>query len=148
MRLVAANAVKSVIAFTHTPVLGDDPVAIGNRRLIAMAVNASFSVNLSAGNSDHARPTGGTRDYPVVTVLARAHARHAVRYRFKRRCDERAETIARWRDRTATLPRHTPSGRRISVCPATYTDATCKSCGACARNRGTVIGFPAHGGRL
>src|SRR5271169_933377 len=82
---------------------------------------------------------------PVVTVLARAYARRAIRHRFKRRPDEWAETIGEWRDRTARLPRHTPAGRRIAVCPATYSDATCKSCGACARVRDAVIGFPAHG---
>ena len=60
--------------------------------------------------------------------------------------DEWAETIGEWRDRTASLPRYTPAGRRIAICPATYTDATCKSCGACARPRDAVIGFPAHGG--
>ena len=32
-----------------------------------------------------------------------------------------------------------------AVCPATYSDATCKTCGACARVRDAVIGFPAHG---
>ena len=37
------------------------------------------------------------------------------------------------------------AGRRIAICPATYTDATCKSCGACTRLRDAVIGFPAHG---
>src|SRR5271156_4762681 len=46
---------------------------------------------------------------------------------------------------TALLPRYTPAGRRIAVCPATYSDATCKTCGACARVRDAVIGFPAHG---
>jgi hypothetical protein len=66
---------------------------------------------------------------PVVTVLARAYARRAVRHRFKRRRDEWAETIGEWRDRTASLPRYTPAGRRIAVCPATYSDATCKTCG-------------------
>ena len=55
------------------------------------------------------------------------------------------ETISEWRDRTALLPRNTPAGRRIAVCPATYSNATCKSCGACARPRAAVIGFPAHG---
>ena len=40
---------------------------------------------------------------------------------------------------------YTPAGRRIAICPATYSDATCKSCGVCARVRDTVIGFPAHG---
>src|SRR5438270_10978659 len=58
---------------------------------------------------------------------------------------EWAETIGEWRDRTASLPRHTPAGTRIAICPATYSDATCKSCGACARVKDTVIGFPAHG---
>jgi hypothetical protein len=43
------------------------------------------------------------------------------------------------------LPRYTPAGRRIAVCPATYSDATCKTRGACARVRDAVIGFPAHG---
>jgi hypothetical protein len=33
--LVVANAGKNVIAFTHKPVLGDDSVAVENRRLIA-----------------------------------------------------------------------------------------------------------------
>jgi hypothetical protein len=45
--LVAANAGKRVIAFTHKPVLGDDPVAVQNRRLIALAVKAGFTINLS-----------------------------------------------------------------------------------------------------
>src|SRR6185436_18567654 len=29
--------------------------------------------------------------------------------------------------------------------PATYTDATCRSCGACAQPHDAVIAFPAHG---
>jgi hypothetical protein len=81
---------------------------------------------------------------PVVTVLPRAYARRAVRHRFKRRPDQWAETISEWRDRTASLPRYTPAGRRIAICPATYADATCKTCGACARVRDAVIVFPAH----
>jgi hypothetical protein len=80
-----------------------------------------------------------------VQFIARAYARRAVRQRFKRRRDEWAETIGEWRDRTtASLPRYTPAGRRIAICPATYSDVTCKTCGACARVRDAVIGFPAH----
>jgi hypothetical protein len=78
-----------------------------------------------------------------VTVLARAYARKAVRHRFKRRRDEWAETIGEWRNRSASLPRYTPAGMRIAVCPATYSDATCKTCDACARVRDAVVGFPA-----
>jgi hypothetical protein len=143
--LVAANTGKHVIAFTHKPVLGDDPVAGENRRLIAAAVKAGFTINLSANSPAHSDRLAELGVAPVVTVLARAYARRAVRHRLKRDRDEWAETIGYWRDRTASLPRHTPAGRRIAICPATYSDATCKSCGACARVRDTVIGFPAHG---
>jgi hypothetical protein len=143
--LVAANTGKNAIAFTHKPVLGDDPVAVENRRLIDAAIKAGFTVNLSADKPAHADKLGELGIAPVVTVLARAYARKAVRHRFKRRHDEWAETIREWRDRTAPLPRRTPAGRRIAVCPATYSDATCKTCGACARVRDAVIGFPAHG---
>jgi len=143
--LVAANTGKNAIAFTHKPVLGHDPIAVENRRLIATAVKAGFTVNLSANNPAHADRLAELGIAPVVTVLARAYARKALRHRFKRRRDEWAETIGEWRDRIASLPRFTPSGRRIAICPATYSDATCKSCGACAHVRDAVIGFPAHG---
>jgi hypothetical protein len=143
--LVAANAGKQVIAFTHKPVLGGDPVAVENRRLIATAIKAGFTVNLSADNPAHADALAELGIAPVVTVLARAYARRAVRHRYKKRRDQWAETIVEWRDRTALLPRFTPAGTRIAICPATYTDATCKSCGACTRVRDAVIGFPAHG---
>jgi len=40
----------------------------------------------------------------------------------------------------------TPQGRKVTVCPATYRDdVTCKSCGLCALQRETIVGFPAHG---
>jgi len=48
--LVRANAGKNVIAFTHKPVLGKDPVAVQNRRLIAAAIGSGFTINLSADN--------------------------------------------------------------------------------------------------
>jgi hypothetical protein len=143
--LVAANTGKNVIAFTHKPVLGDEPVAVENRRLTTAAMRAGFTINLSADNTAHADRLAELGIAPVVTVLARAYARRAVRHRFKRRPDQWAETIGEWRDRTVSLPRHTPAGRRIAICPATYSDATCKTCGACARVRDAVIGFPAHG---
>jgi hypothetical protein len=130
---------------SHKPVLGDDPVAVENRRLVAAAIEAGFTVNFSAENPAHADRQAELEIAPVVTVLGRAYARRAVRHRFKRRPDQWAETIGEWRDRTASLPRRTPAGRRIAVCPATYSDATCGTCGACARVRDPVIGFPAHG---
>jgi hypothetical protein len=53
-QLVTANTGKNAIAFTHKPVLGGDPVAVKNRRLIAAAIKAGFAVNLSADNPAHA----------------------------------------------------------------------------------------------
>jgi hypothetical protein len=82
--LVVANAGKNVIAFTHKPVLGDDPVATENRRLIAAAVKAGFTINLSADKPAHADRLAELGIAPIVTVLGRAYARRAVRHRFKR----------------------------------------------------------------
>ncbi len=131
--LVIANGGRPVIAFTHKPVLGDDPIAAENRRLIAAAVEGGFTVNLSANNPAHADQLAALGIASVVTVLDHAYARYATRHRFKRHKDIWGETIGQWRDRTAHLPRQTPGGRRIAICPATYSDATCKSCSACGR---------------
>jgi hypothetical protein len=144
-QLVIANRGKRVIAFTHKPVLPDTATAHRNRCIIAVANAVRFTINLSANNPAEA---GGLADLeigPVVTILAHDYARRAVRHRAKGRPDEWAETIANWRDRVAPLPVRTPAGRRIAICPATYTAATCKSCGACAKPHNAVIGFPAHG---
>jgi len=108
-------------------------------------IAAGFTINLSADNPAQADQLADLKIGPVVTILGRDYARRAVRHRSKGRPDEWSETIAEWRDRIAALPRHTPAGRRIAICPATYSAATCASCGACAEPRGAVIGFPAPG---
>ena len=144
-QLVRANRGKRVIAFTHKPVLPDTAVATRNRSVIAAVNAAGFTVNLSANNPAQADALADLRIAPVVTIVPHDYARRAVRQRTKGRPHEWAETVAEWRDRIAALPRHTPAGRRLAVCPATYTDATCRSCGACAQPRDAVIAFPAHG---
>jgi hypothetical protein len=144
-QLVIANRDKRVIAFTHKPVLPDTPVAARNRSIIAVANTVGFTINLSANNPAEADALADRKIAPVVTILAHDYARRAVRHRAKSRPDEWAETIAEWRDRIDDLPRRTPAGRKIAICPATYSNATCKSCGACAKPREAVIGFPAHG---
>ena len=68
--LVAANAGKNAIAFSHKPVLGNDRVAVENRRLIAAAIKAGFTINLSADNPAHADRLAELGIVPVVTVLA------------------------------------------------------------------------------
>jgi len=144
-QLVVSNRGKKVIAFTHKPVLEDTPVAHRNRRTIALANAAGFTINLSANNPAEADVLAELEIAPIATILAHHYARRVVRHRSKSRPDEWAETISEWRDRIASLPRHTPAGRRIAICPATYTAATCRSCGACAAPREAVIGFPLHG---
>ena len=111
----------------------------------AAANSAGFTINLSADNPARADALANLQIAPVVTIVAHDYVRQVVRRRAKRRPDKWAETIGEWRDRIAALPRHTPAGRRIAICPATYRDAPCQSCGACAQPRDAVIAFPAHG---
>ena len=141
--LVIANGGRPVIAFTHKPVLGDDFVAVENRRLIAAAVKGGFTVNLSANNPAHADQLAGLGIAPVVTVLARAFARRAIRHRFKRRRDEWAETIGEWRDRT---PATVHAGWQANCgLPRDLLGRHLQELRRCARVRDAVIGFPAHG---
>jgi hypothetical protein len=135
---------KRVITFTHKPFLPDTATAARNRCMIAAANTTGFTINLSANNPAEADALADLAIGPVVTILAHDYARQALRHRAKGRADEWTETIAQWRDRIARLPVRTPAGRRIAICPATYTAATCKSCGACAEPREAAIGFPAR----
>jgi hypothetical protein len=139
--LVEANAGRRGFTFTHKPVLGG-PEASANQRLIAQAVTDGFLINLSADTRRQADGLAELGIAPVVCVLPRAYGRRTTG---RGGWGDWAETIAQFRDRIAPLPTHTPAGRRIAICPATYTDTTCRDCGACARLRAAVIGFPAHG---
>src|ERR1019366_2755536 len=108
-----------VIAFTHKPVLPDTAMAASNKSIIAVANTVGFTINLSANNPAEADALADLEIAPVVTIIAHDYARRAVRHRAKTRPDEWAETIGQWRDRIAPLPRHTPAGRRIAICPVT-----------------------------
>lgn len=137
-RLVIANHRRPVIAYTHKPVL-DHPMAKTNREIIKDAAFCGFPVNLSADSVAEADRLADLQLAPVVTVLPVLYGRR----RLKK--GGYAETIAQYRDRLETLPTRTPGGRRIAVCPATYSATTCDQCRACARPREAIIGFPAHG---
>jgi hypothetical protein len=144
--LTTANMRRPVIAYTHKPVLdAEHPAAASNRRFIAEAIGGGLMLNLSGNNPSHADVLADLDLAPVITILRNAYARrHRSLGRGKR---EWLETIGEYRDRISTFPTHSPAGRRIAVCPASYTETTCAACRACAHGRnGTVIGFPAHGG--
>ncbi len=116
--LVKANAAAGMRGFTYT----HKPLRTAKeRKAIADANAAGFTINLSGNSPAHADTLADLQIGPVVTVLPdTAHG-------------------------NADL--HTPAGRRIVVCPATYRDdVTCASCQLCQRaERKTIVGFPAHG---
>jgi hypothetical protein len=74
-QLIIANRGKRVIAFTHKPVLPDTAVAACNKRIIAAANTAGFTINLSANNAAEADALADLKIGPVATILAHDHAR-------------------------------------------------------------------------
>lgn len=128
LRLARANRGRPVIAFTHKP-----PTA-ANLTILKEATDLGFSVNLSANHVDHADELSKF-GFNVVTVLPSEYGKAP------------SETITEYRSRLNALPKRTNAGKRIAVCPATYTETNCLQCGACARSeqRAAIIGFPAHG---
>lgn len=79
-----------------------------------------FRVNLSANDLADADTLADTGAGPVVCVLPSTQTENTV----------------------------TPKGRRVVVCPATQRDdVSCATCQLCARERSTIVGFPAHGTR-
>jgi ferredoxin len=128
VRLAKANRGRPVIAFTHKPPTEE------NIETLNLARDLGFSVNLSANNVEHADELM-IHGMNVVVVLPEEYAR------------QNSETKTEYRKRLNELPKHTPAGARIAVCPATFTDTNCLQCGACAQTkpRGAIIGFPAHG---
>jgi hypothetical protein len=114
--LVLANAGKRGFTYTHYDVVNNTK----NREAVSHANKSGFTVNLSANNLKHADALADTKAGPVVVVLPSSV--------------NGPEKIT------------TPAGRKVTVCPATYRDdVTCKSCGLCALQRDTIVGFPAHG---
>jgi hypothetical protein len=90
-----------------------------NRDAVQRANVLGFTVNLSANSPKQADTLADLDIAPVVTILP-------------------ADQI---------LNSHTPDGREIVVCPATYVkDITCARCKLCsvAKSR-PIIGFPVHG---
>lgn len=118
--LVRANRGRSGFTYTHKPM--DVP---GNAEAVRAANEGGFTVNLSADDLAEADRLSDLGIAPVVAVLP--------------------EEV----DGASARSLRTPAGRTVTVCPATWRDdVTCARCGICQRaDRGTVVGFPAHGAR-
>ena len=71
----APNVRARATAYPASP--QDDAVVVENRRLIAAAIKAGFTINLSANNPMHADRLAELGIASVVTVFARAYARKA-----------------------------------------------------------------------
>ena len=114
--LVTANKGRRGFTYTHYDVINN----AGNRKAVADANKAGFTINLSGNNLSHADKLAALNIGPVVVVLPSSV--------------NGPQKIT------------TPQGRKVVVCPATYRDdVTCKSCGLCALLRDAIVGFPAHG---
>lgn len=132
-RLVAANGGRPVIAYTHKP-----PVD-RNLRLLQEAQQEGFRVNISANSLEEA-DVAIDIGLPAVVVLHEEYGRKTTK-------GDWSESVTEYRARLKDLPRTTPKGRDIAVCPATYVDTSCDKCRICANKDqiDIVVGFPAHG---
>jgi len=126
--LANASAGRQGFTYTHYDVESDP----ANRATIARANSYAFTINLSGNSPAHADQLAALKIAPVVTVLPSYTQKG------------KAESLTEYRKRIAFMS--TPEGRKITVCPATYQDdVSCATCKLCARQRDTIVGFPAHG---
>jgi hypothetical protein len=134
-QLVKANKGKRGFTYTHKPVIGN----AANSAAIKSANDNGFTINLSGDNLSDADTLAALDIGPVVTVLPLEYGRTY-------KGGVWTETLAEYKARTKHLPKQTPGGRKIVVCPATFLDTDCAHCQLCAkRDRKGIVGFPAHG---
>jgi hypothetical protein len=111
------DANKGRCGFTYTHY--DVITNLANRQAIEEANSNGFAINLSANALDHADELADLRIAPVTVILPANTRRNTT----------------------------TPKGRSVVICPVnTHPGVTCATCGLCARQRSTIIGFPASGG--
>jgi hypothetical protein len=135
MELTQANDGKRGFTYTHYDVLGSER----NRMIVTQMNRSGFTVNLSANNVAHADQLADLDAGPVTTVLPSEYERTSLK-------GEWTETLTDYKQRIDIKNVATPSGRKVTVCPATYMDdVSCKTCQLCARLREAIVGFPAHG---
>jgi hypothetical protein len=136
--LVLANKGKRGFTYTHY-----NPMHADNRLQIKAANLLGFTVNLSGNNFDHADQLAATNCGPVVTVAPLEYER---KHKKEKGVVQWLETIAAYKERIAALGLTTKTGRKIVICPATYSDdVSCKTCALCQKQRDTIVAFPAHG---
>lgn len=121
-RAIDTQALRAIVqanagrhGFAYTHYLPQDG---DNAAVIAQANAEGFTINLSANDLSHADELASLGIAPVVVLLPEDQVK----------------------------PTHTPGGRHVAVCPASVRDDTaCATCGICAKQRESIIGFPVHG---
>jgi len=138
LQIVNANRGKRGFTYTHKPVLNGE-FAESNRAAIKHANQHGFTINLSGNNFANADELAILDIAPVVVALPTEYGR-------KVKKGDWDESLDEYRARTADLPKETPNGNLVAVCPATYLDTNCAKCQLCQRqNRKCIVGFPLHG---
>jgi len=103
----------------------------------------------AAANEELAHANKGRRGftYTHYNVLTDKHnARVVPPDRKSTLCDLDIAPVTVVLPETQTTNTTTPKGRKVVVCPATIKDnVSCATCQLCARQRDSIIGFPAHG---
>jgi hypothetical protein len=136
--LISANAGKAGFTYTHY-----NPRHKNNAGTIKAANESGFTVNLSGNNFDHADELAGLDCGPVVSIAPLEYER---RYKKQSGVVNWLETMAAYKERIAALGLRTNAGRKIVICPATFSDdVSCKSCALCQKQRDSIVAFPAHG---
>ena len=137
--ICTANKGKRGFTYTHFDVINSEH----NRKAVADANQSGFTVNLSGNNFDHADELAALDCGPVVTVAPLEYER---RHKKEKGVVTWLETIAAYKERIAALGLTTKTGRKIVICPATFSDdISCKTCALCQKQRDTIVAFPAHG---
>lgn len=128
LKIAKASKGKRAIIFTHKP------PSLDNIAIIREAAAEGLNINLSADSIEKADNLADL-GLPVAVVLNSEYGRR------------KDESLSEYRRRAKDLANYTPKGRKIAVCPATYTDVSCTQCGVCAdgERKGVIVGFPAHG---
>ncbi|TPN42408.1 hypothetical protein [Mesorhizobium sp. B1-1-6] len=128
LKIAKASKGKRAIIFTHKP------PSLENLAIIREAAAEGLNINMSADSIDKADELADL-ELPVAVVLHSEYGR------------KKDESLSDYRRRVKRLANYTPKGRKIAVCPATYTDVSCTQCGVCADGdrKGVIVGFPAHG---
>jgi hypothetical protein len=92
---------------------------LANRNAIEEANKSGFTINLSGNSLAHADELADLHNAPVTVILPAGMQRNT----------------------------KTPRGRTVVICPSNTHGVTCAECGLCARQRSTIVGFPASGGQ-